>query len=193
MRRLLLIAWLAFCAGCGGSVGPAPASAPTAGPSAETAEGESPAMKVQGIDLLVHDSGATAGEARKPLFQVHAEKVTMGENGLYDFEKAQAVVHGRERKEDDITFEAQRGRYEEERGATLQGDVVGRAGVMTLRLADVTWEKNEAAPRGMVFSNQALRLESHSMDLMAESMRIYPEDKSFVLSGVSGTIDFGRK
>lgn len=150
-------------------------------------------MDVQGIDLLVHASEATAGQVQAPLFKVHAASVTMRENGIYDFEQGQATVYGRERREDDIVFEARRGRYEEDKGAKLEGDVVGHAGPMTLKLSDVTWEKTEAEPRGVLYTNQPLRVENPTMELMAESMRMYPETKLFSLDGMSGSIDFMKR
>jgi len=189
---------LLLLAGCGGAPAPvAPStpstSAPNEGEDAPAAKAPGDLMDVQGIDLLVHASEATAGQAQAPLFKVHAASVSMKENGVYDFEQGRATVYGRERREDDIVFDAQRGRYEEDKGARLEGDVVGRVGPMTLKLADVTWEKTEAEPRGILYTNQSLRVENPTMELIAESMRIYPETKVFVLDGMSGLIDFMKR
>ena len=194
MRSLIAIFAVLLLAGCGGTPAPPPPP-PTTTPEAAAPPAKivTDLMNVQGIDLLVHASDATAGQTQAPLFKVHAASVSMKENGVYDFEKGQATVYDRERREDDIVFDALRGRYEEDKSARLEGDVVGHAGPMTLKLTDVTWEKTEAEPRGLLYTNQTLQVENPTMALLAESMRIYPETKTVVLDGMSGSIDFVKR
>ena len=115
----------------------------------------------------------------------------MLEDSIYDFEQAQAVVYGRNGG-DDITFDAPKGRYEEEKGARLEGGVVGHAGDMTLHFDNVTWEKSEENPVGNRLQRHPVRIESRRRTCRPPAYDSTPESKTFVLTEVSGRVSFGR-
>jgi hypothetical protein len=188
--RIAALAGLCFvflAAGCG--PGTPPPQAPPPANEAPAVEG----LTMQGIDLYLHDASPTPGAPRKPTFWVHAEQFSMLENGVWRFEQARAVVYGDDAQEEAITLEAERGRFEADRGALLEGGVKAFVQDMRMDLSDIEWinPQNEDE-EGVARSDQPLLVDSPSMQLKAGSLRLYPEQKQFVLTEVSGQVRFGR-
>ena len=148
---------------------------------------------MQGIDLYLHDTAPTPGGARKPTFWVHAEQFSMLEDNVWRFDHARAVIYGDDAQQEAITLEADRGRFEEDRGALLEGSVKAYVNDMLMELSDIEWvnPQNEDE-EGIARSDHPLHVESPTMQLNAGSLRLYPEQNQFVLTEVTGQVRFGR-
>lgn len=176
-----------FAASCGA---PAPPPAPPA-----TLEDTAPVegLTMQGIDLYLHSAVPTPGAPRKPTFWVHAEQFSMLENEVWRFDDARAVIYGDDAQQEAITLEARRGRFEAGQGALLEGGVKAFVNDMLMELADIEWINPQGDDeQGVARSDNPLRVESPTMQLKAGSVRLYPEQKQFVLTEVSGHVRFGR-
>ncbi len=148
---------------------------------------------MRGIDLYIHGAEATAGTAERPLFWVHAETFSVHEeDDTWDFEDARAVVYPEDKNGDPVIFDAARGRFEQDRGARLEGGVTGHIGPLTMELEEVTWEKADGEGRGTAWTDHPVVLDDPNMHLEAQSMRLEPDTKAFTLTHVTGEIRFGR-
>lgn len=174
-----------FCA-CGGVGGELPPESSEALPPSE--EG-APGMSMSGIDLYMHDTDPTAGQQRKPRFWIHANTFDVLEDAAYAFKDARAVVFGEESGNEIVVFEADQGRFEEDKRAYLRDNVVAQVGTMTLQLEEVVWEQ-AGQDIGFAYSDHPVEVNDPSLRLRAASVRLYPETKEFELRDVEGHVQF---
>ncbi len=194
---LLLPVLLAVLAGCSKpSAPPAPQESPsTPAPQAPADPYAQPdnALQMSGIDLYMHRSKQMEGVAQKPEFWVHATAFTMQGQNAYAFQNARAVVYSEEAGHEDMTIDAKRGTFEQDRRAVLQDDVQAKAGTLQLRLGDITWEKPEDGSPGVAKSDNHVSVNSPTLQLEAASLRLYPDSKLFELTEATGTVRFGKE
>ena len=189
LRRVLPVALLAVSAGCGRE---APPPEPVSGPPASIVDAPQEAVSMSGINLFMHDARPTAGATRKPTFSVHADFFAMLDDQVWSFENARASIYGQSPEQEEIRLQAARGRFEEDRGALLEGGVTAYVGDMTLELGDIEWiNPRSEGEEGIARSDNDLRVNSPSLQLHASSVRLYPESKRFVLTNVEGVVRFG--
>lgn len=176
-------------AGCGDGAAPPPQPVYTPAPS-DTPEDM---LIMSGIDLYLHDMRPTAGLARKPTFWLHTEKFSVLDENIWAFEDARAIIYG-EGGEDrqDIILEAKEGRFEEGKSALLKGGVKAHMGTLRIELADIEWQNPVADTPGEARSDNPVTVVDSHVQLEAAGVRIYPQRKEFILTGVAGTIRFGR-
>ena len=200
MNRLCLMlpAVLAVVAGCSR---PTPAPAPPETPAQEAQKSTADtdayaqpdnALQMSGIDLYMHRSRQVEGVAQKPEFWVHAEAFTMQGQNAYAFQNARAVVYSEEAGHEDVSIDARRGTFEQDRRAVLQDDVQVKAGELHMRGGDITWEKPEDGSPGVAKSDNHVSVDSPSLQLEAASLRLYPDSKLFELTAATGTVRFGK-
>ena len=199
MNRLciMLPLVLAAAAGCSKPAAP-PAQQETPAPEAPKSPADpyaqpDNALQMSGIDLYMHRSRQMEGVAQKPEFWVHAASFTMQGQNAYAFQNARAVVYSGEAGREDVTIDAKRGTFEQDRRAVLQDDVRAKAGEMNLRMGDITWEKPEDGSPGVAKSDNHVSLDSPTLQLEAASLRLYPDSKLFELTGATGTVRFGKE
>ena len=92
--------------------------------------------------------GPTEGVKRKPRFWVHAREFRLLEEAVWEFEEARAVIYGAEADKEEIILESRRGRFEEDRGATLKEGVKAYIGAMDPRTRRHHLGKNPPKPAG---------------------------------------------
>ena len=144
-------------------------------------------MEAQAVDLRLFDDRPTGGAPRKPTFWVHAEVFALEEDDIWSFEKARAVIYGRDAKDELITLEAGQGRFQETKMAYLEGDIIARVHNMTLKMQDIEWINEEGVAR----TDSPLSVRTETSHLKASSLRLYPDEKRLVMTDVSGLLEFG--
>lgn len=194
MKGRVAMMWLmAFAAGCGAGCG-APSTPP---PAPSTPENAPPAtnnvpdgvgVEFQGVDLRLFSMDPTQTGPRKPRFWLHADKQTISADGVTSFEKARAVVYGKETDVEQMTIDAGAGQYKQDEMVYLSNGVVAHAGDMTIQVTDMTYENNEKVAR----SDNPVSIESPRMQLKAANVRLNPDTRTMVLGPGSGTVQIGE-
>lgn len=193
-RRIAPLA-LALAAGCSAPApGPPPPPADTgsAAPPAQEAAGDA-GLVMSGINLYMHRSRQPEGMAQKPQFWVHADTFSIQGENDYQFERARAVIYGSEGDREEIVIEALRGQFEQDRHAVLRDEVRVAAGTLRMRLEDISWDKPEGDAPGVAFSERPVAVEDEGLKLEAGGVRLYPDEKIFELTGVTGVVRFGKE
>ncbi|NLF57316.1 MAG: LPS export ABC transporter periplasmic protein LptC [Candidatus Hydrogenedens sp.] len=191
-RSLCLVAALLAAAGCTAPAPAPPAAAPPAPAAPPDPYAQSPdALVMTGINLYMHRARQAEGVAQKPEFWVHANAFSMQGDNVYKFENARAVIYG-EGEQETIVIESLRGQFEQDRRAVLQDEVTVHAGAMTLKLADIVWEKPEGESAGEARSDSHVAVDGPEMQVEARALRLRPDAKEFELTGVTGTVRFGK-
>jgi hypothetical protein len=108
------------------------------------------------------------------------------EDNVWAFEKARAIIYGRE-EGDDVVMEAGRGRFQESKMALLTGGVDVRIGKMRVTLSDIEWLNDERVAR----SDNPLTMTSEDMHIEASSLKLYPDRKELVLTNAKGILQMG--
>lgn len=174
----------------GETTGQAPAQGGEATAPAQDGEATAPAlvmgMAISGMDLWMDDTSPTAGALRKPTIWVHADEAVMSEDAkAWSLVGARAVIYRNE--EEDLKLKADRGRFDETNGiAQLSGGVEINAGKMVMKLSSIEWD-NEAR---RAWSDSPVTVSSGTTELQASSLVLIPDEGVFVLSDVTGRIDF---
>lgn len=148
-------------------------------------------MVMEGINLYMHRPDQLQGVAVPPELWVQAESFTIGEDKVYAFTEAQAVLYGRE-EEDTITLHASRGIFKQDDYAKMDGDIRMTAGAMKLFLLDLQWDRPEDGAPGVVHSDQPVIIDDPDLQLTASSLRLFPDMKAFEMDNVSGVVRFGK-
>lgn len=182
--------------GCSAPTPPPPLKAPddttTTAPADPYAQGDN-ALVMSGINLYMHRSHQLEGVAQKPQFWVHANQFSIQGANQYIFEDARAVIYGSSEEEESIVIEAKRGQFEQDKRASLQEDVLVKAGTMNLKLIDIDWEKPEDDTAGIAKSDNKVVIDDPNLQLEAGSLRLYPDTKKFELTQVTGMVRFGKE
>ena len=183
----LLLAWsVGYITGCGG---PTPPSAPPSNPATPAPEKQTNVgVEFQGVDVRLFNTEPTQTGSRKPRFWLHAEKQTIGADGTMMFEKAHAVVYGKETDAEQLILDAGSGQYKQDEMVVLKNDVLAKAEDITIHASDMTYENNEKVAR----SDNPVTIESPRMQLKADNVRITPDTREMVLGSGSGTIQIGE-
>ncbi len=148
-------------------------------------------MQMKGINLYMHRGVPVDGAPGKPELWVQAESFSVEDNQIYSFEKAHAVIYTREQEE--IKLEAQRGRFEQDKSAVLQGEVRLNAGALTMLLSDIHWQHGGERDAGMASTDNPVIIDDADLQLNAAGLRLYPDTRLFELVNVSGVIRFGKE
>ena len=181
---------LLVLAGCGKSGSPPPPPPPAQEqPTQHVPERVGQAVTMKGIDLYMHDSAPTEGEKQKPSFWVHAETFATVEEKIWEFEVARAVIYPRKADGDEIKIEAAKGRYQDGEKAYLSGGVILYARDMKMTLQDLEWTNEQREAR----TDHPLTVEGPENNLKADTMRLYPDKKQFILTHATGTVKLRRQ
>lgn len=191
MKRLALIAVGLLMAGCGDKTSP-PVQQTSAAPEISEALPNPGEISMQDINLYLHDTSPTTGGARKPSFWVNAHKFSMQEEGNWLFKDARAVIYGESQADENIILESKSGTFEEGIGAILEDGVVATIGDMILHLDHIIWKNPSENERGVAYSDAPLTIDGADTHLSADSVRLYPKEKTFELVRVAGSIYVGR-
>jgi len=153
------------------------------------------AIVMSNVDLYMHEINQTLGQPRKPTFWVHADEVSLTQEesgaetaGEWAFVRARAVIYASHPDDEDMTFEAARGRFRDEDRALLEGDVRARLGTMEISLDDVEWVNADQEAH----TDKPVQIVDRDTKLDAASLHLYPEKREFVLTGVDGVIRLER-
>ncbi len=193
MRRRLLSVLLGLAlAGCTQPQAPSTPELPSA-----SEEGEANTAVIDDIHLYLHDTRPTGGQALKPTLHLQAKQGTQVNESTWSFNNAYAIIYDKSRNDEEqgklIEIWAQEGRFEEGKSAYLKGSVKAVLGDMTIELSDIEWQNPDKDKPGEARSDSPVKLSSPQMQLQANSLRIYPDNKEFELVGVTGSVDFGRQ
>jgi len=185
-RSVLGLLVLVPLAACGAEPTRPPAAEPTAKPAAPAAaDGQ---VTMSGVDLYLHDTRPTLGTPRRPAFWVRAEELVLVGEGRWAFEKAHAVIAGRDEAAEDILLDAAQGRFREEEGAVLEGGGVAHVGTMTMEFESIEWDNANR----QAWSDKPVKIVDGKTHLDASSLRLYPDERRFELTDVRGVIYFER-
>lgn len=176
--------------------GPAPQQAATA-PGGENTPALPPstpkqdAMEMKGINLYMHRRVPVDGAPGRPELWVRAESFSIESDQAYNFEKAHAVIYTRDAEE--ITMEANYGRFEQDKSAVLEGEVRVTAGTLNMLLSDIHWQRGEEDTGGMAQTEKPVVIDDPDLQLNAAGMRLYPDTRVFELTNVSGVVRLGKE
>ena len=140
------------------------------------------------LNLRLYEGNPTAGETRRPTFWVHAEVFTLGEENVWLFEQAHAMIYGHGEKGSEITIDAGRGRFQEGKAAYLKDGVTAQVGDMHIDLTDLEWINDERMAR----TDNPVSVTSPDSNMKASTLRLYPDQKQLLLTRVSGTVKLER-
>ncbi len=182
--RLLILFVLAAC---GTGLAPQP-------PKAELETTASPAepgnrIRMSGVKLYLHDTRPTYGLPRKPTFMVQADVLALMQEDVWTLEKAHAVVLGGDEDAEDMVFEAARGRFQEEERVHLEGGVVAHVGTLVMELEDIEWINTDREAR----TDNPVHIVDGETHLDAATLRLYLDERLFVLTDVKGVIRLDRE
>ena len=166
----------------------APASGEPAEQAGQAGEGS---MQMTGINLYMHRKVPFDGAPGRPELWVKADVFSIEDSQTYSFEGAHAVIYTRDAEE--ITLEAQRGRFEQDKSAILEGEVRLAAGALKMLLSDIYWQRGDEASAGMARTDNPVIIDDPELQLNAAGLRLYPDDRHFELVNVSGVIRFGKE
>lgn len=149
-------------------------------------------MVMEGINLYMHRADEQEGIPSRPELWVQAESFTIGEDKVYAFTEATAVLYGKGEEEDPITLHAMRGIFKQDHYAKMDGDIQMTAGAMKMFLLDLQWDRPEEEASAVVHSDQPVIIDDPDLQLTASSMRLFPDIKGFEMDNVSGVVRFGK-
>lgn len=173
--------------------GPVPQPQQDANPTQEVSpNAENTSMQMKGINLFMHRRIPIAGAPGKPELWVKADNFSILEDRKYSFEKAVAVIYARDGQE--ITLEATRGHFEEDKEAALEGDVQLTAGTLKMILSDIRWIRDETneSGGGIIETSNPVIIDDPDLQLTAAGMILNPDLRIFELTNVSGVVRFGK-
>ncbi len=184
-----LVLWLA--AGCGQETAPSKPAVSTAPVPDAAARPDSADAQIEmlDIDMYMHDTAATHGEAQKPTLWIHMRRCIQGKDELLDFEWAHGEIHGRDAAAETIAFEAARGQFQEQKSALLEGGVIARSGTMTIHLEDIQWLHEER----MGTTDHPVLMEQNKTHIEVDTLRLFPDENRFTATRARGVIDFERE
>lgn len=178
--------------------GPAPSPAsmdvegePVAAAAAPEPASDTEAMQMKGINLYMHRRVSVDGAPGKPELWVRADSFSIEEGQTYTFDKAHAVIYSRD--DGEITLDANRGRFEQDKSAVLEGDVRLVAGNLKMILNDIQWQRGEEDASGTAVTNSPVIIDDPDLQLNAAGMQLYPDTRTFELENVSGVVRFGKE
>lgn len=191
-RRALLI--LAACAaiGCGKPAAPPPPApdTKTVGEAASEAVGGAAGLTMSGIKLFLYDNGAAIeGVTRKPVLRIEADTFVNTGDKSWTFEKAHAFMLSTKTQEE-WEMESAHGSFTEDQNAFLEGGVVARLGTMTVKLEDIAFETPQDGAPKAAYSDKPVTVDDPAMTLAASSVKLYPDEKRFELTEVTGSFRF---
>ncbi len=188
MTRWLTCVLLALAAtsGCGRPSPPAVNEEVSSQPAAVDS------MVMRGIDLYMHRRDLGVGASIKPALWIRADSFTIAEGTIYSFEKARAVIYGKEDSEE-IVVEAQRGSFEQDTSAALEGDVRLTAGTLSMLLRDISWAPPGENSDGAAHTENPVVIDDPDLQLNAAAMRLHPDSRTFELTRASGVVRFGKE
>ncbi len=178
---------LLLLGGCGGDA-PTPAPGQDAPEQAAATEAQPENARrpapgesavITGMDFYLYAKGPTLGEARKPAFHLHADKVRQGSGETYILEGVQATIFGEGEGESEsegdgegIRITSERGLFEQNKGAHLEGNVVGLIGDLRFEMAEATYTEPSAGESGIIHSSQPVRITGPGLIVTGASLRI---------------------
>ena len=172
-------------------VAPAPAPGEDNTPAAQTATAKTDAMEMKGINLYMHRRVPVDGAPGKPELWVRADSFSIEGDQAYNFEKAHAIIYTRDGEE--ITMEANHGRFEQDKNAVLEGEVRVTAGTLKMLLSDIRWQRGEEDAAGTAETDNPVVIDDPDLQLNAAGMRLYPDTHVFELTNVSGVVRLGKE
>ncbi len=190
-KWLFLIAATMIVAGCRVQ-GPAEEGLVSTGDGDSSPAEQDDAMVMRGIDLYMHRKNAPEGVAGKPELWVRADSFSITDARAYEFENARAIIYG-DGLQEDIVIEANRGSFEQDRRALLEGDVRMTAGTLRMQLRDIEWVRPEEDSPGVAQSDSPVIIDDPELQLNAAALRLYPDERLFELDDVSGVVRFDMK
>lgn len=192
MRYGVLMALMYLCAGCGQSPdevsnasAPAAPEQPLLNLAAAPAEDAAPnAMSMEGVDLYMHDYTPTAGKLREPTFWVHADSGQLAEGDqVWSLQNTRAVIYRAD--DEDVIVDAAEGEFDQEREiAFLTGSVRLTVGTLVVELERLAWDNK----LGTATSEDPVRVTEGDMRLIANRLRINPDDDELHLEEGSGYV-----
>lgn len=195
IRSLSILILPVFClaAGCGS---PKPATPEI---QAESAAAESTEdalrdadMTMEGINLYMHRPDNHEGVPSRPELWVQAESFSIGDDKVYAFKEASAVLYGKDETEE-IRLHANQGVFKQDQFAKMDGDIRMTAGAMKIFLLDLQWDRSEEDAAGVVHSEQPVIIDDPDLQLNASSLRLVPDTKTFEMDNVTGVVRFGKE
>ena len=148
-------------------------------------------MEMKGINLYMHRRVTAEGASGKPELWVRADSFSIEEGQVYTFEGAHAVIYTRD--DGEITVDANRGRFEQDKSAVLEGEVRLVAGTLKMILNDIQWQRGEEDTGGMALTDNPVIIDDPDLQLNAADMRLHPDTRVFELGNVSGVVRFGKE
>ena len=171
--------------GCGGAP-----IVPTDAPAGDAGMAEEPedTMSMEGIDLYLTDTHGQSGVAGKPWVAVHAERFEMIGDGALGLEDVSFRIFGPE-GEESLSFTAQRGQFDKDnREAYLEGEVEARSAGLKIDLEDLHWRQPAPGEPSLAETDGPAVLDMTGLHLEAEGLKLRPEEGTFELRHVRGTV-----
>ena len=144
---------------------------------------------MKGINLYMHRPASADTATGKPELWISADSFSVQEEQIYSFEKAHAVIYSKDDQE--ITLDAAQGIFEQDKSARLEGEVRMVAGSLKIMLHDIEWSREEGT-QGTAKTDRSVIIDDPDLQLNAAGMRLYPDERVFELTDVSGVVRFGK-
>lgn len=188
--RLGVVVLLLIAAGCGQpseetsdlSTSNAPTPTQQKVASAPDATPVKSAMRLEGVDLYMHDYTPTDGQLREPTLWVHAASGQLAENNqVWSLQDTHAVIYRAD--DDDLIVDASHGEFDQaNESAVLTGSVRLTTGSMVVDLESLVWDNAE----GAAISDNPVRVTQGDTWLIGSTMRLSPDADTLLLTEGSG-------
>lgn len=146
----------------------------------------SSSMTVSAVDLYHHDPNPTFGDVKKPTIWLHAEKFQIVDENNWKIEDIRAVIYDTRSGEERVRILAGNGTFDKMRSATLSGKVHAEMGGISFETESIIWTNKTEMEPAKITSTDKVILTGEGISLTCSSLVIYPDDRTFELTEVSG-------
>ncbi|GEM_PF-1499847 len=145
-------------------------------------------MTVSSVDLYHHDPSPTFGEVKKPTLWLHAEKFQIIDENNWKIEDIKAVIYDTRSGEERIRILAESGTFDKMKSASLSGKVHAEMEDISFETESLLWTNKTETEPAKITTGGKVSLKGNDISLTCSSLLIYPEDKTFELTEVSGIL-----
>lgn len=145
-------------------------------------------MTISAVDLYHHDPSPTFGELKKPTIWLHADRFQVIDENNWKIESIKAVIYDTRTGSERIRISADSGTFDKMRTASLSGKVHAEMDEIGFDTDHLLWTNKTETEPAKITTDSKVSLVGKNISLSCSSLIIYPEEKYFELTEVSGIV-----
>ncbi len=143
---------------------------------------------ISAVDLYHHDPSPTFGELKKPTIWLHADKFQIIDENNWKVESIKAVIYDTKTGSERIRVFADSGTFVKMKTASLSGKVHAEMDEIEFDTEYLLWTNKTETEPAKITTDRKVSLVGKNISLTCSSLIIYPEEKNFELTEVSGIV-----